>query len=221
MLIRILEKEVMDSDLESSEYDGMDHSAVNQQFAEDLLAVEPRLGDVLDLGTGTAQIPVAICQREPDCRIMAADSSASMLDLARYNLELGGVVNRIQLTQVDAKKLPFSDAMFDTVISNSLLHHLPVPKLALVEAMRVCKPGGRLFFRDLIRPETDELVQSLVATYAGDENEYQQQMFDDSLRAALTVEEVRALIHEMGFDPETVQQSSDRHWTWTAKKPEE
>ena len=36
----------------------------------------------------------------------------------------------------------------------------------------------------------DETVRHLVSTYAGDENDHQRQMFDDSLRAALTVDEV-------------------------------
>jgi len=39
------------------------------------------------------------------------------------------------------------------------------------------------------------------------------------LRAALTVEEVQALIEPLGFDASTVQATSDRHWTWQAIKP--
>ncbi len=43
-------------------------------------------------------------------------------------------------------------------------------------------------------------------------------MFDDSLRAALTLDEIRALVESLGFDPASVQATSDRHWTWTALK---
>ena len=75
------------------------------------------------------------------------------------------------------------------------------------------------FFRDLLRPESGEEVAHLVSTYAGDENEHQRQMFDDSLRAALSLSEVRAMVSSLGFEAETVQATSDRHWTWIAIKP--
>ena len=44
-------------------------------------------------------------------------------------------------------------------------------------------------------------------------------MFDDSLRAALSLSEVRAMVSSLGFEAETVQATSDRHWTWIAIKP--
>jgi len=39
-------------------------------------------------------------------------------------------------------------------------------------------------------------------------------MLADSLRASLTLEELREIIAGLGFSPESVQQTSDRHWTW-------
>jgi ubiquinone/menaquinone biosynthesis C-methylase UbiE len=89
----------------------------------------------------------------------------------------------------------------------------------LREALRVVKPGGLLFFRDLMRPTNAEIVTHLVATYAAGANEHQRQMFDDSLRAALTLDEIRGLVSRLGFDDHTVQATSDRHWTWIAYKP--
>ena len=75
-----------------------------------------------------------------------------------------------------------------------------------------------LFFRDLLRPDSDESVQQLVDTYAGDANDHQRQMFDDSLRAALSLNEIRNLIAELGYNPEEVRATSDRHWTWSTTK---
>jgi hypothetical protein len=43
-------------------------------------------------------------------------------------------------------------------------------------------------------------------------------MFGASLRAALTLVEVRAQVIALGFDPAGVQQTTDRHWTWVATK---
>jgi hypothetical protein len=59
-------------------------------------------------------------------------------------------------------------------------------------------------------------VARLVQAYAGDCNAHQRQLFDDSLRAAFSLEEIRALVADLGFDRAGVQATSDRHWTWSA-----
>jgi ubiquinone/menaquinone biosynthesis C-methylase UbiE len=215
MLSRILEPEVMDTPQEALDYDTMDHSAVNRIFVDELLAVRPQPGDVLDLGTGTALIPVELCRREPTCRVMAVDAAVSMLELARYNV---GSTDRIQLAKVDAKQLGYEDGMFDTVMSNSIIHHIPEPLAVLAEAVRVTKPGGLLFFRDLLRPEDMATLQQLVDTYAAGANEHQRKMFGESLHAALTLQEVRDLIQSLGFPRESVKATSDRHWTWVGHR---
>ena len=217
-LKRVLEPEVMDSVEEARDYDQMDHAAVNDVFVTDLLASGEITGEVLDLGTGTAQIPVALCQQHDDCQVMAVDLAVHMLDLARYQIEVNGLVERIMLDHIDAKSLPHDSDRFDVVMSNSIVHHIPEPAGVLAEAIRVVRSGGRLFFRDLLRPESDESVQQLVSTYAGDANDHQRQMFDDSLRAALSLDEIQNLIAELGYNPEEVQATSDRHWTWSTTK---
>ena len=175
--------------------------------------------DILDLGTGTAQIPIELCRRFEHCRVMACDAAVSMLDQAQYNLAAHYFNERIQLKLVDAKALPFQETKFDVVMSNSIIHHIPEPISVLREAARVTRPGGLLFFRDLLRPENEEERQRLVATYAAECNDHQRQMFADSLHAALSLAEIRELVAGLGFDPQLVQQSSDRHWTWAASIP--
>ena len=226
MLARVLEPEVMDTAAEARDYDAMDHADVNRRFVDDLIASlsrtpspePPPFLDILDLGTGTALIPIELCQKLPGCRIMAADAAISMLELARYNVEVNSLTERIELGHVDAKKLPFNAAMFDIVISNSIIHHIPEPSHVLREAVRVTKPGGLLFFRDLLRPETDEQLKDLVATYAANENANSQRMFAESLHAALSLDEIRGVLTSLGFSADTIQQTSDRHWTWFATR---
>ena len=198
-LERVLEPEVMDTYEEARDYDSMDHQAVNKLFVDDLLAVGNIGNDILDVGTGTAQIPVELCRQSEDCRIIAIDMAVHMLDLARFNIEVDGFTQRIFLQQIDAKDMLFESGMFDCVMSNSIIHHIPEPLAVLAESIRVTRPGGLLFFRDLLRPESGEEVAHLVSTYAGDENEHQRQMFDDSLRAALSLSEVRAMVSSLGI----------------------
>jgi SAM-dependent methyltransferase len=174
---------------------------------------------VLDLGAGTAQIPILLCQATEDVQVMAADAAVSMLDLARLNVEIAGLRERIQLDHADAKRMAYRDCMFDAVISNSIVHHIPEPSEALREAVRVTKPGGLLFFRDLLRPADDDEVMRLVELYTAECNEHQQMLYRDSLRASLTLAEVQSLVCELGFAADSVQTTSDRHWTWSARKP--
>lgn len=218
MLERVLEPELMDTPEEARDYNNMDHSLVNTLFVNDMVEAGFTGGDVLDLGTGTALIPIEIVKRDFECRIMAADAAIAMLEWARLNLEIAGMTEVIQLSHCDAKDMPYATDMFDWVISNSIVHHIPSPAEVLREAWRVTRTGGTLFFRDLLRPQTEPELRGLVETYAGDCNEHQRQMFDDSLHAALSLEEIRSLVAEFGCSPQSVVATSDRHWTWTARK---
>jgi len=51
----------------------------------------------------------------------------------------------------DVMALPFQDAVFDTVLCNQVLEHVPVPARLMAEAARVLKPGGVLL---LTTPQT-------------------------------------------------------------------
>jgi ubiquinone/menaquinone biosynthesis C-methylase UbiE len=275
MLPRTLEPEVMDTAEEAADYDAMDHSVVNRVFVGDFVTALNRgltppgspMG-VLDVGTGTALIPIELARlvRElGDLRsgvrhgqetgrnntldpgsspllIAALDLAEEMLKLGRINVERSGFSDCISVELVDAKRLPYKDGAFDAVMSNSIVHHIPEPRGVLAEMWRVLKPGGLLFVRDLLRPETSDEVERIVATYAGSESLRQQQLFRQSLHAALTVEEIAGLLATVvgALDgrpavgrvarsgdrpqlalgdrpqPAVVMQSSDRHWTVVA-----
>jgi ubiquinone/menaquinone biosynthesis C-methylase UbiE len=218
MLSRVLEPEVMDSPEEARDYDTMDHSHVNRLFVTNFLAFCPDPENVLDVGTGTAQIPIELCRQNSNAHVLGSDLAEHMLAVGRRNVRAAGLENRIELRRVDAKRLPFDENSFQAVVSNSIVHHIPQPSFVLAEMMRVTAKGGVVFVRDLLRPNNEEDVRVLVEQYAGEANAHQKRLFHDSLRAALTLDEIRALVSEMGHDPEEVRQTSDRHWTWTARK---
>ena len=212
-LERILEPEVMDSIEEARDYDEMDHDAVNEVFVSDLLETGDVGGEILDLGTGTAQIPVALCQQTDLCRVVAVDMAVHMLDLARYQLEINGLTHRIMLDCVDAKQLPYEDDRFDAVMSNSIIHHIPDPSSVILEIKRVLKPQGLLYIQDLLRLESTMAIEKIVDTYAKDETQYQRKLFRDSLFAALTVDEVETIIRKTEVTNTKIAQISDRHWS--------
>ncbi|HWB00157.1 MAG TPA: class I SAM-dependent methyltransferase [Pirellulales bacterium] len=218
MLQRRLEPEVMETAQDAADYDAIDHREVNQRFVDDL---RPQLtGDVelLDLGTGTAQIPILLCQACPQVRILAVDLAESMLELGRRNVAAAGLEQRVELQRIDCKRLPYRDGQFSGVISNSIVHHIPDPAKVLDEAVRVVAPGGLIFFRDLLRPADQQQLDGLVECYTVGSTARQRQLFDDSLHAALALDEIRSLVAALGFSPHTVAATSDRHWTWCARR---
>jgi 2-polyprenyl-3-methyl-5-hydroxy-6-metoxy-1,4-benzoquinol methylase len=225
MLDRVLEPEVMDTEEEARVYDAMDHSAVNAVFVADFLAAHGpcRGGEVLDVGTGTALIPIALARADAKVRVRAIDLARHMIELSRRNISEAGLAGRIVAELADAKDLARQVGAevegFEAVISNSIVHHVPEPRTVLREMARLVAPGGTLFVRDLARPGSIIALHDLVATYAGGEPEFARALFAASLHAALTVDEVRSLVAELGMPAEGVRMTSDRHWTWAWRRP--
>lgn len=210
---RILEPEVMDSAEEAVEYDAMDFTEVNTAFAKRAIELASTSAIVLDAGTGTARIPILICQQRPQWHITGIDMAKSMLEIGRKNVDKAGLQQHITLELADAKRLPYRDEQFDMVISNSLIHHLPEPLPFFQEIKRILNPDGAILLRDLIRPESAEIINNLVESIGEEYDEHQKKLFRDSLYAAFTLDEVKGLIQQAGLPDVNVYQSSDRHWT--------
>jgi ubiquinone/menaquinone biosynthesis C-methylase UbiE len=215
---RILEPEVMDTWLEATAYDAMDFVAVNTAFAEDAIALDPDAIKVLDAGTGTARIPILMCQRRPQYLITAVDLAQSMLIVGQRNVEDAELKQRIRLERVDTKRMAYPDLEFDLLISNSLVHHLPDPLSFFQEVKRLVRPGGAILIRDLIRPDSDEIVNDLVDKIGAGYDAHQQQLFRDSLKAALTLAEVQDAIDRVGLGGVKLTQSSELHWSIERKR---
>jgi release factor glutamine methyltransferase len=73
--------------------------------------------EVLDVGTGTGAIALAIADELPTARVTAMDVSDDALSLARENLELTGVNGRVRLVEHDLTS-GLGEANFDLVVSN-------------------------------------------------------------------------------------------------------
>jgi release factor glutamine methyltransferase len=77
----------------------------------------PPGGSLLDMGTGSGAIAVAIAHARPDARVTALDASAAALELARANAERHGA--RIAFLQSDwYAALPLPLQRFDLIVSN-------------------------------------------------------------------------------------------------------
>lgn len=156
---------------------------------------ELRPGEVVvDLGSG-AGFDAILCARKvgPTGRVIGVDMTPEMLLKAREN------VARLGLTQVEFREgviedLPLRDAVADVVISNCVINLSTDKPRTLAEAFRVLKPGGRLRVSDVAttRPISDEARRDVVAWTA-------------CLAGALTTDEYRAILEQVGFDDVTIE----------------
>lgn len=93
---------------------------------------------VLDVATGAGYVAAAAAQRGADP--LGIDFSTTQVRLARARYP------SIRFERANAESLPFGPESFDAVVNAFGLCHLPNPDLALREAFRVLKPGGRVAF---------------------------------------------------------------------------
>jgi SAM-dependent methyltransferase len=104
----------------------------------------PRL---LDVGTGTGTLALAVLERWPAMDVTGADPSTGMLELARRAAEqrLPPEHAARYRTEVGwADELPFGDGTFDLAVSSFVLQLVPHRGRALREIRRVLRPGGSL-----------------------------------------------------------------------------
>ena len=104
---------------------------------------------ILDIGTGTGTLPVAILRRWPQVRVTAIDASAGMIEMAGVEADrlLGpDERRRLELVVAFAADLPVADASFDLAVSSFVLQLVPNRFQALREAHRALVPGGRLAY---------------------------------------------------------------------------
>jgi ubiquinone/menaquinone biosynthesis C-methylase UbiE len=218
MIPRVLEPEVMDTADDVRQYDAMDHAEVNARFVADFLAAHGpcRGGEILDVGTGTARIPIALAGTDGKACLLAVDLSEAMLEKAAANIAAAGLSHRIHCQHGDAKTLVelFGEGSFEGVISNTIVHHIADPQPALRTMTDLVAKGGTLMVRDLARPDSHAEILRLAEQYAASETPKARALFEASLKAALTLEEIRAIVTRLGYPETDVAMTSDRHWTW-------
>ncbi len=112
------------------------------------------IADLLDIGTGTGRLLQVLGPLAE--RAEGVDLSREMLAVARSNIEAAGL-RHCGVRQADMYRLPFADASFDVATIHQVLHFAERPGLAVAEAARVLRPGGRLAIVDFAPHELESL----------------------------------------------------------------
>lgn len=98
-------------------------------------------GKLLEIPAGTGVLSLPIYKNLPNAEIICADYSESMLTAAKVHAEKINLSN-VKFIQADVAKLPFSDEIFDVILSIDGFHVFPDKTAAYNEIFRVLKFGG-------------------------------------------------------------------------------
>lgn len=97
---------------------------------------------VLDVACGTGVVSVTAARL--GARVTGLDLTPELLVRARENSSIAGV--EVEWLEGDVEQIPFADGTFDVVLSQYGHIFAPRPEVAIVEMLRVLKPGGTIAF---------------------------------------------------------------------------
>jgi len=137
--------------------------------------------EVADLGCGDGYLAIEASRFAK--RVVAIDRSEAVLERAKAlaSLKLArrspGEAGQIEWTRGELESLPLDDESVDVALLSQALHHAGDPAVALSEAVRIVRPGGRVLLLELRRHDETWVRERLGDKWLGFE--------DDELRGML------------------------------------
>lgn len=165
---------------------------------------------ILDVAGGTGDIAKRICdtidQRggfEDDAGVTVCDVNEEMLAVGEKRLR-----GRAECILGDAQELPFDSNSFDAYTISFGMRNVPRPDIAMKEAMRVLKPGGRFMMLEFAKVEnvlmkqiydmySFQVIPRVGSLVAGDEQAYRYLV--ESIRKFPGQDEVARMLQDIDF----------------------
>jgi ubiquinone/menaquinone biosynthesis C-methylase UbiE len=157
-----------------------------------------RPGPVLEVPCGGGRNTLSLARELPV--LVACDTSPLALHIARRTLEESDTTNCV-LIAGDVFHLPLSADQFSGVFCADLLAHLRRPVEAIIELLRVCRPGGRVIF-NLFAVEDSTRTDPTMRPLSPDEYLYRESVYFRYYDAA----SVESLLRQVGVEPVSVEQ---------------
>ncbi len=144
---------------------------------------------ILDLGCGTGQLTLQLCESFPRATIIGADLSPGMLHKAADRLS-GTDAGTARLVLADAQRLPIASGSLDLVTCTESFHWYPDQQAAVDGLYDAMRPGGRLL-----------IVSIATATRLGDDTLRRMSSAAGAPQVrALPPQRLRRLLESSGFE---------------------
>ena len=164
---------------------------------------------MIDVAGGTGDIAFRVADRSAGhADIVVADINRSMLQVGRERADKLGLA-RVSFREANAEALPFAEAEFDAYTIAFGIRNVPRTEIALAEAYRVLKRGGRflcLEFSQVDVPMLDRVyeaysfraIPALGRVVTGDAESYRYLV--ESIRIFPNQERFAEMLRDTGFE---------------------
>ena len=147
---------------------------------------------VLDLGCGAGvDICVAALLVGESGKVIGVDITPLMVETARRHAKEAGLQN-VHVVEATLEALPFENASVDIIISNGAINLTHSKEKVFAEAFRVLRPGGKLYFADMI-----DISQGTCATSCCSQNPSGD--WANCVEGTLSKESLIEIMSESGF----------------------
>lgn len=132
---------------------------VNKGFEEIAAFIDDQLdrGKILDVGTGPGRLLLEINKRNPGFNLSGLDISASMIEVAKQNLQN---VNNVDLQVGNIVKTTFRSDYFDVVVSTGSFYNWDNPVEGLNEIFRILRFGKTAYIFESTKDHDKKLLKT-------------------------------------------------------------
>ena len=142
--------------------------------------------EILDVGCADGTLTAKIAESLPKSKVTGLDLYKSAINYAKKRYP------HLDFVVADARKMPFKNSYFDTVICVETLEHIPDNQKVVKEIHRVLKRKGTL----VIAQDTDSLVFNLIW---GIWIKWKGRVWQGAHVNCMKPQEIRTLLKDTGF----------------------
>jgi ubiquinone/menaquinone biosynthesis C-methylase UbiE len=168
--------------------------------------------NILDVGSGMGFPLIEIAQRYgTSCKVYGIDPWSAALDRSKKKARAYGVKN-ISFVLGIAEKMPFTDEMFDLIVSNNGMNNVQELSKSFEECYRVCKPGGQMVFTFNL-PETMNTFYEIFGQVLQEKELFRERvaMYEHIKAKRKSIDEMKRLVGSIGFSIKSVKTDN---YTW-------
>ncbi|MBI5197781.1 MAG: methyltransferase domain-containing protein [Nitrospirae bacterium] len=142
-----------ETDLFIEAMDSLVHARGDAEYLAKTLRFDD-VGSFLDIGSGPATYPIAICRTHPDLKVTVFDLPGTLQVTRRY-VEKAGMTDRIRLVPGDYNRDPLPEG-FDRVFLSNVIHGEDEARnrRLMKKVHQALRPGGRVLIKDHVMDES-------------------------------------------------------------------